>query len=666
MSINATDTFFAADTTLQEDMLACGLSYEPRPQQVRMAQAIATAFTERRHACIEAPTGVGKTFAYLVPAIFFAQETKRPVVVSTHTINLQEQICKKDLPLLGKLLKQEISYAVAKGRNNYLCLRRLSQIADMDQALLPGGNILGEIGTLLDWAERTRSGDYSEMDRPVPQTLWQAVCSERGNCLAAQCPFFQRCFLMKARRSLMAAQIIVSNHAFFFSALALRDKERKSGNRSDGVQVLPEFAAVILDEGHTLEDTAASHLGLRAESYTIRHTLNRLFIDDRRPRLLAADCCHNARKLANDLRARAEVFFNQLREWIEPQTNRAAPLRYCVPNHIENYLAAPVHQLCQELDRVLEQGGTSQEQMLEIKAAKNELEEQCLTLDVFFSMSLPDYVYWFELQGREAKEISFNCIPVDVAPRLRELLFATPEKFPVIITSATLAIAGDINFFLRRIGAECADALILDTPFDYSRQVKVYLPDNIPPPNSHSFLPEAERHLKHFLSQTNGRAFVLFTSYAMLNQMAERLESFFRAGNYHVYIQGDKYSPRKMLELFRKNPRSVILGTSSFWTGVDVTGEALSNVIITKLPFAVPDHPLIAARSELIQARGGSSFSEYSLPEAVLKFRQGFGRLIRSRDDHGIVVILDGRIRSKYYGKVFLQSIPECPIEMFS
>jgi len=666
MSITATDKFFAAESPLRKATFADNLHYEPRPQQVTMAHEIAVAFNERYHACIEAPTGVGKTFAYLVPAIFFAQETQRPVIVSTHTINLQEQICKKDLPFLASLLEQEIKFAVAKGRSNYLCLRRLSQIADMEQGLLPSENILGEIGKLLDWAEKTHTGDYSEMDRPVSRTLWQCVCCERGNCLAAQCSFQPRCFLLKSRRRLATAQIVVSNHAFFFSALALRDKERKAVKNAENSQVLPEFAAVILDEGHTLEDTASSHLGLRAETYAIRHILNRLFVDDRRARLLADDNCLTARKLVNDLRARAEVFFTQLREWINLQTNKMAPLRYRVPNHIENYLAAPIKLLCQELDRVLSLGTAAPERLLEIKASKTELEEQSYTLDVFFAMSLSDYVYWFELQGNDGKDISFNCIPVDIAPRLQEMLFATAEQFPVIITSATLAIAGDINFYLRRIGAVTAKTVILDTPFDYATQVKVYLPANIPPPDSPAFLPEAERHLKHFLSQTKGRAFVLFTSYAMLNNMARRMENFFLAGNYHVYIQGDKYSPRKMLELFRQNERSVILGTASFWTGVDVTGEALSNVIITKLPFSVPDHPLIAARSELIQARGGSSFSEYSLPEAVLKFRQGFGRLIRTREDRGIVVILDGRIRSKHYGKVFLQSIPPCPIELFT
>ncbi|MFA6930881.1 MAG: helicase C-terminal domain-containing protein [Lentisphaeria bacterium] len=662
MSSTQTDQFFADDSPLRELHLSDGICYEIRPQQVRMAHEIAVAFEERSHLCIEAPTGVGKTFAYLVPAIYYAFETQHPVVISTHTINLQEQILKKDLPLLNRIMGREITYAVGKGRGNYLCLRRLSQIADLDQRLFAEESILGELSLLLDWAEQTESGDYSEMDTPVSGQLWQAVCCERGNCLANQCSFHPRCFLFKARRKLATSQIIVANHAFFFSSLALSDS---NSLKKDNLNLLPKFTAVILDEGHTLEDTAATHLGAKAETFALKHLLNRLYLDDRRPRMLSGDSCLAARKAVNELRAQSELFFNRLLDWILQQSAKMVPLRYTVPNHITNYLNDSVEKLSSALESLIDKRQDTPDVQQEFKVIRNELLEQNHVLNLFFSMGLENHVYWFERQGHDGRELSFNCVPVEIGPRLQEILFENQDHYPVIITSATLAIAGNISFFLQRIGLLNGKTVILDTPFDFQHQVKLYLGESMPSPDSKDFLDAAELQLQHFLTLTEGRAFVLFTSYAMMNQLAERMQDFFQSGSFCVYIQGGKYKPRRMLELFRKHERAVIFGTSSFWTGVDVSGEALSNVIICKLPFSVPDHPLIAARGEMIQARGGSSFREYSLPEAVLKFRQGFGRLIRTRDDKGIVVILDSRVRKKFYGRFFLESIPQCPVEMF-
>lgn len=662
MSIFETDHFFSQHSPLQKVTRDDGICYEVRAQQVQMAHEIAVAFEERHHLCMEAPTGVGKTFAYLIPAIYYAFETQHPVVISTHTINLQEQILKKDLPLLNRLLGREVSCAVGKGRSNYLCLRRLSKIADLELNFFSDPEVSVEINYLLSWAEQSDSGDYSQMDSPVSSSLWQAVCCERGNCLAKQCPFFARCFLFRARRKLAASQIIIANHAFFFSSLGMRDHDE---GQQDGLTLLPKFTAVVLDEGHTLEDTAATHLGTKAETYVLKHLLNRLYIDDRRPRQLTGEAFLPARKAVNELRAQAELFFARLHDWILSQTTKMVPLRYTVPNHISNYLDGAIHHLADELERLIDGSSDSPDIHQEFKVIRKELLEQNHILNQFFAMEQKEYVYWFERQGNDGKEISFHCIPVEIGPCLREILFENKERFPVVITSATLAIAGNISFFQQRIGLQNAKTVVLDTPFDFKNQVKLYLGESLPPPDAKDFLDAAEKHLRHFLTLTKGRAFVLFTSYAMMNELAERMESFFQKDGFQVYVQGGKYRPRKMLELFREQERAVIFGTSSFWTGVDVSGEALSNVIICKLPFAVPDHPLIAARGEMIQARGGNSFREYSLPEAVLKFRQGFGRLIRSRDDTGIVVILDSRIKQKFYGRFFLESIPECPVEMF-
>ena len=520
MSIFETEQFFSENSPLRKVSRDDGICYEVRAQQVRMAHEIAVAFDERQHLCIEAPTGVGKTFAYLVPAIHYALETKLPVVISTHTINLQEQILKKDLPLLNRLLEREISYSVGKGRSNYLCLRRLSKIADLDLDLFSDPAVTAEINQLLNWAEQSDSGDYSQMDSPVSGTLWQAVCCERGNCLAKQCPFFSRCFLFRARRKLASSQIIIANHAFFFSSLAMRDGD---ADKQDGLTLLPKFTAVVLDEGHTLEDTAATHLGLKAETFVLKHLLNRLYLDERRPRLLSGDEFLAARKAVNELRAQAELFFTRLLDWILAQSTRLVPLRYTVPNHISNYLDSGIHNLASELDRLVENGTDSPDMQQEFKVIRKELMEQNHILNQFFSMEQKDYVYWFERQGKEGRELSFQCVPIEIGPRLKEMLFENTEHFPVVITSATLAIAGDISFFQKRIGLQGAKTVVLDTPFDFKNQVKLYLGETLPAPDAKEFSGAAEKHLRHFLTLTRGRAFVLFTSYDALNRAAEIL-----------------------------------------------------------------------------------------------------------------------------------------------
>lgn len=657
MILSQTQDFFGPDSPLKN---ASGdFTYEPRPQQVAMACAIAEALDNERNLCVEAPTGVGKTFAYLVPALFHAKKQDKPVIVSTHTIHLQEQIIQRDVPFLEKLLGRHINAVVAKGRSNYLCLRKLADIADMDAELLPGAEAIDDIAKLTSWAENTTTGDHGDMTEAISPNLWNAVASERGNCLNAKCEFFESCFLMKARRRVAQAELIIANHAFFFAALAMQD--HKNGTPDDDKQekLLPEPAAVIIDEGHTLEDNAANHLALRGESFVINKLLNRLYNRERATGLLADNAFLIAQDAINLAKHKASLFFTQILQWLEPQ--HKDPLRYTVPGHIPDYLAEPLQTVEAELDTIIHRL-TEDEATLktELQALMEAIGEQRVALSTFFNMSLPDYVYWMETQGKDKTDLAFLSVPVNVAPLLQEKLFATP---PVIVTSATLAVNNSLDFFLNRVGGTDAEKLILDSPFDYPSQVTLYIARDMPDPRSDAFLTASVEHLKHFLKQTAGRAFVLFTSYRSLNDTARLIEPFCRKEHYTLLKQGDGMSPRKMIQQFRKLPHAVILGTSSFWTGVDVPGEALSNVIITKLPFAVPDHPLIEARAERARANGRNDFMEYSVPEAVLKFRQGFGRLIRSRSDTGIVVILDSRIITKHYGKSFLNSIPSCPIE---
>ena len=658
-----TESFFGDNSPLRNANASDGVAfkYEPRQQQVDMAYAVADAFDNNENLCIEAPTGVGKTFAYLVPAFFHACQTDKPVVITTHTISLQDQILNHDIPLLAKFLNVKIDAVVAKGRSNYLCLRKLNEIADMDQSLLPDDNITGDLGRLVSWAEKTKTGDHTDMNRPIAPQLWNAVCCERGNCLNGQCPFFASCFLMAARRRIGKARIIIANHAFFFAALATdaRLATRPDAESHEREKLLPDFSALVIDEGHTLEDAAANHLGIRADSLTIRRILGRLYSDERKTGLLAAERFSEARELVVDARRRATLFFSSLLNWMEPQNKN--PLRYFVPNHIENYLATPFAKLEKALAALADDEEDAAIKV-ELECLKDAIEEQHMALDVFFTMARQDFVYWMEIFGRDKNEISFNCIPVDVSPLLAEQVFRKP---PVIVTSATLAVNGDIHYFMNRVGANNAKSMILDTPFDFKTQVQTYIAKNMPDPRDvDAFLDKAEGHLRHFLTLTNGRTFVLFTSYSMMNNLAKRMEAFFAENNLTLLLQGDGLPTLKMIEKFKSTERAVIFGTSSFWTGVDVPGDALSSVIIMRLPFANPDHPLELARTERTAALGKNAFFDYTVPEAVLKFRQGFGRLIRTKDDTGIVVILDSRIIQKRYGQTFLHSIPECPVEL--
>ena len=630
--------------------------YEARPQQVSMARAIAEAMEEGYNLCVEAPTGVGKTFAYLVPALYQALETGKPVIISTHTISLQEQIITRDIPLLEKLLNTEVKAVVSKGRANYLCLRRLSALVDMDQELLALDGVGADLKRLQSWAQETQTGDREEMPRSISPQLWSKVCSERGNCLKSKCPFFRKCYVQKARRAVHSATIIITNHAKFFSALALS----QNSTEVDQDAQLPDYSAVVMDEGHTLEDTASSHLGLRAGSGEIRYILGRLYSSSTQNGILVKVDETDARNLVLECRRMADSFFSNLSKWVLQQ--EVNPLRYTVPNHIPNYLDASISKVVSALTRIV-MVEPDESRKAELQAVIQSLEEYNDVLNTFFAMSLPEHVYWFECEGDTGGEVSMNVVPIDVAPSLANLLF---EKKPVIVTSATLAVNGDISYFQRHVGCTDARALVLDSPFDYETQVTVHIASDMPEPrNAELFNKKAVIHIERFLQQTGGRAFVLFTSYGMMRSMAKAMMNFFDEEDMTLLIQGEDLSPRKMLEEFRQRERAVIFGTSSFWTGVDVPGDALQNVIITKLPFSVPDHPLVEARNQLVEQRGGRPFFELSVPEAVLKFRQGIGRLIRTKDDKGIIVILDSRIVTKNYGRQFLESIPKCPVNYF-
>lgn len=655
--IDPIERFFSIDSPLRRAPELGGRAYEFRPQQRTMAVAVAAHLDEGQNLCVEAPTGVGKTFAYLVPAVLYALARQMPVVVATHTISLQEQILRKDVPVLAGLLGVPFETALAMGRSNYVCLRRLQALGQMDAGRFTVEGALKELKAIWQWLPETPTGSLGDLGFEPARALWEVICCERGNCLNARCPHFRQCFLMRARTRLQKAHLIVANHALFFSDLAMKQQ----GQADDG-GVLPAYSAVILDEAHLVEDCAAEHLGLQAGSFAIRRGLRRLYHKDSDRGLLAAGPWAEAREAIARAAEASDLFFGRVADWLAPQ--QQDPLRYTVPGHIPNYLDVPLLQAIRAATATAETlGGDPQTEgtARELIAVSDQLETQRLNLRRFLDMQADGHVYWFERHGKERREVLVKAVPVHVGPLLGLCLFRA--DLPVILTSATLAIRGRMEYFLGRIGAPSADQLVLDTPFDFRAQVTLYLPRGLPNPNDAAqFVPAAANQIRRYIQLTGGSAFVLFTSYAMMRSMAAELADFFREANLRVFVQGEGMPRSKMLEAFREDISSVIFGTSSFWTGVDVPGDALRNVIIVRLPFSVPDHPLVAARQEDIESRGGRAFTDYALPEAILRFRQGFGRLIRSRTDSGIVVVLDRRISATGYGKAFLESIPECTV----
>jgi ATP-dependent DNA helicase DinG len=613
-------------------------AYEFRRGQLQMAQAVEQAIEERRHLIVEAGTGTGKTLAYLMPAI----RSGKRVIISTGTKNLQEQLFYKDVPFLEKALfpdgNRKLSVCYMKGRGNYLCRKKLYDLTD--QPVLSGLDEIEQYRAIAAWEQATQTGDRAELaSLPEASALWHKLDARADTCTGQKCSSWDKCFITEMRRRAAESDIVIVNHHLFFADLGI--KQQAEGAPDAGI--LPDAGVVIFDEAHELEDVAGSYFGISVSAARFEELARDIEGFLQRSHSYTASLSGAIKSL----RERSAFFFSLLpegdgrfafenrREFLEENGDEFLALRQAlirIASEIENMPSKPE----------------------EVFAFVRRSQELHVQLAFVLEQEDKNTVFWIERRrtGRDKQHVSLQATPIDVGPVLREALWSKLET--AVLTSATLAVGGGFDYIRSRLGVEYARDVILPSHFDYQNQALFYVPPDLPDPRTPQFAPQAAERIRRLLEITRGRAFVLFTSYAQMRDSYQRLLG---EVEFPVLLQGD--APKSaLLEEFRATPNCVLFATSSFWQGVDVQGEQLSCVIIDRLPFAVPSDPVVAARVKAIDESGGNAFFEYQVPAAVITLKQGFGRLIRSLHDRGLLALLDNRILKKQYGRVFVESLP--------